>query len=84
MEVGIRELRSHFSAYLDQVRAGRELTVTDRGAAVARLVPLGERPLDQLVRRGLVELAAPSSRSRPQTRRRAKGSVSELVADQRA
>ncbi|MGH8902079.1 MAG: type II toxin-antitoxin system Phd/YefM family antitoxin [Egibacteraceae bacterium] len=30
MEVGIRELRDHLSRYLDRVRDGDELVVTDR------------------------------------------------------
>jgi prevent-host-death family protein len=84
MEVGIRELRGHLSEYLDQVRAGQELTVTDRGVAIARIAPLGERRLDRLVREGLVQPATGGTRRRPHKRRQAKGLVSELVADQRA
>jgi prevent-host-death family protein len=36
--VGVRELRQNLSKYLDRVKAGEELTVTERGRAVARLV----------------------------------------------
>jgi prevent-host-death family protein len=83
MEVGIRELRGHLSEYLDQVRAGQEFTVTDRGVAIARVVPLGERRLDRLIRDGVVEPAARAPRTRPRTRRAAKGLVSDLVTEQR-
>ncbi len=83
MEVGIRELRGRLSGYLDQVRAGQEIVVTDRGVAIARLVPMGERPFDRLVRTGLIQPAIQERRSRPQARRTAWGPVSELVAEQR-
>lgn len=40
MRAGIAELKAHLSRYLDQVRAGRQVLITDRGIPVARLVPL--------------------------------------------
>lgn len=55
MEVGIRELRADLSRFVKRVREGEEIVVTDRGTAVARLVPLeGERTIDRLIREGLV------------------------------
>jgi prevent-host-death family protein len=84
MEVGIRQLRGHLSEYLDRVRAGEEVTVTDRGVAIAVIAPLGERRLDRLVKEGLVQPATATARHRPRQRRHSKGLVSELVADQRA
>jgi len=82
-EVGIRELRNHLSRYLDVVRAGDEIVVTDRGAAVARLVPLdGERTLDRLVREGIVTPATRKQRRRP-TPLDVGATVSDLVAEQR-
>jgi prevent-host-death family protein len=38
-EAGIREARQNLSALLEEVRKGREITITDRGKPVARLVP---------------------------------------------
>lgn len=38
--VGVRELRQHLSAYLDRVRDGERLLVTERNVPVAELVPL--------------------------------------------
>jgi prevent-host-death family protein len=39
-QVGVRELRQNLSVYLDRVRAGERLEVTDRGQPVAALIPL--------------------------------------------
>jgi prevent-host-death family protein len=38
--VGVRELRQSLSVYLDRVKAGETLEVTERGHAVALLTPL--------------------------------------------
>ena len=82
--MGIRELRADLSRWVRRVRAGEEVVVTDRGTAVARLVPVaGERTLDRLVREGLVTRA-------PNRRRRATpkpiegaGALSDLVGEDR-
>jgi len=37
-EAGIREARQNLSALIAEVRKGHEITITDRGKAVARLV----------------------------------------------
>ena len=39
--VGVRELRQNLSRYLDAVKAGEDLVVTEHGRPVARLVPVG-------------------------------------------
>jgi prevent-host-death family protein len=82
VEVGIRELREHLSRYLDRVRAGEEIVVTDRGRAIARVLPVGaERALDRLIAEGLVTPAQrPRRAARPTP---SEGTVSDLVADQR-
>lgn len=82
-EVGIRELRDHLSRYLDEVQAGNDLVVTDRGRPIARVVPMsGERTLDRLIREGKVTPAKTRARNLP-TPIKAKGTVSDLVAEQR-
>ena len=83
MEVGVRELRNNLSRYLDRVRGGEEVVVTDRGRAIARVLPLGtERVLDRLIAEGVVTPAQqPKSRARKPIK--SKGTVSDLVADQR-
>jgi len=83
MEVGVRELRNNLSRYLDRVRGGEEVVVTDRGHAIARVLPFGtERVLDRLIAEGVVTPA-----QRPKRRAgkpiKSKGTVSDLVADQR-
>lgn len=39
--VGIRELRQNLSRYIDRVKDGEALVVTERGREVARLIPSG-------------------------------------------
>ena len=83
MEVGVRELRDHLSRYLDRVRDGDELVVTDRGRAIARIVPLGaERALDRLIAEGIVTPARQPKR-RAAKPIRVKGTVSDLIGEQR-
>lgn len=82
-EVGIRELRDHLSRYLDRVQHGEEVVVTDRGRAIARVLPMdGERTIDRLIAQGLVTPAKLRRRTRPKPLETA-GPVSDLVADQR-
>lgn len=83
MEVGVRELRNNLSRYLDRVRDGEELLVTDRGRAIARVLPVrNERVLDRLIAEGVV---VPAHRPKRRAGKpiKAKGTVSDLVADQR-
>jgi prevent-host-death family protein len=85
MEVGIRELRAGLSRWIERVRAGEELVVTDRGAPVARIVPIDRTSAyERLVAAGLL---APPRVGRRDRRRpvpvHTDGPVSDLVADQR-
>ena len=74
--VGIRDLRDHLSRELERVRSGEELTVTDRGQPIARLVPV-DRPhtLDRLIAEGPVTPATVRDRRRPATRVAVSGEV---------
>lgn len=83
MEVGIRELRADLSRFVKRVRQGEEIVVTDRGKAVARLVPVGERKLDRLIAAGLVTPAPRPWTGPPPKPIKARGTVSDLVAEQR-
>jgi prevent-host-death family protein len=83
MEAGVRELRDHLRRYLEAVRDGEEVTITDHGRAVARLVPLDRpRVLDRLIAEGVVTPARVRKRRRPRPISTA-GTVSDLVAEQR-
>lgn len=82
-EVGVRELHDRLSEYLEKVEGGTDVVVTRRGKPIARLVQVeGPRPFEELERRGLVRRP-----ERPRQGRQAvsasKGSVSDLVRDQR-
>jgi prevent-host-death family protein len=48
-QVGVRELRQNLSVYLDRVKEGERLEVTEHGRPVALLVPLPDDD-DQLER----------------------------------
>jgi prevent-host-death family protein len=48
--VGVRQLRENLSAYLDRVKAGEEVIITERGKRIARIV--GPAQLDRLVNEG--------------------------------
>ena len=82
-EVGVRELHDHLSRYVQRVAAGEEVTVTMRGKPVARLSPIDkEDPFEELRRRGLIREPSNRDASLPKPIR-AKGTVSDLVAEQR-
>lgn len=85
IEVGVRDLKNNLSRYLDQVEAGVEVVVTDRGRRVARLTGIDvvvKDKLAALVEAGLVRPPTSKVRQRP-VPLRSEGSVSELVAEQR-
>jgi prevent-host-death family protein len=57
----VAELKTHLSRYLSRVKAGEEIVVTERGVAVARLVPVSgadeaTTELRDLERQGLIRL----------------------------
>lgn len=81
----MRELKNNLSRYLDRVQAGEEVIVTDRGKPVARLSALDPSTdrLAELIAAGIVRPPKRTNRTRPAQRIRARGSVSDLVADQR-
>lgn len=55
MDVGVRELRDGLSRHLATVRGGQEITVTDHGKAIAKIVPINqESPLERLIAEGVV------------------------------
>ena len=84
MDVGIRDLRASLSRYVERVKEGEEITVTEHGKPVARLVPLeGERKIDRLIREGVVIPARRRTGWLPEKLIPVKGSVSGIVIEQR-
>jgi prevent-host-death family protein len=87
MPVGIRELKNRLSQYLDKVKRGENLAVTDRGKIIAYILPAEKSPShDELLRMVREDKAAwkggkPSGSAHPAA---AKGKpVSEIVTEER-
>jgi prevent-host-death family protein len=51
-EVGIRALKQNASAVVAQAAAGDDVTITDRGRAVAQLTAIPESVIDRLIATG--------------------------------
>ncbi|MCE7480660.1 MULTISPECIES: type II toxin-antitoxin system Phd/YefM family antitoxin [Microbacterium] len=87
MNVGVRELRDGLSRYLADVRGGDEITVTDHGRPVARLVPINQgSPLERLIAEGRVTPPTNTSgrRKLPEPIKLRPGvTISDLVIEQR-
>ncbi|MBI4933798.1 MAG: type II toxin-antitoxin system Phd/YefM family antitoxin [Actinobacteria bacterium] len=55
MDVSVTELRAHLAAWIAQVQQGEEVTITDHGRPVARLVPAGTAArIKDLIERGVL------------------------------
>ena len=59
----VSELKAHLSEYLNQVKAGMEVLITDRGKPVARLVPILrskdlKESLVRMEKQGLIRLGS--------------------------
>lgn len=51
--VGIRDAKMHLSKYLKMVQQGAEVTITDRGRPVGKIIPIHtkEMPLKERIKR---------------------------------
>lgn len=79
-------LRAELADWIERVRSGEEVIVTDRGTPVARLVAVDSAPLlERLTRSGV--LGRPRRSTRPSARGAPRPtphrSVSELIGEQR-
>lgn len=90
---GIAELKTRLSRYLERVKNGEEVVITDRGRPVARIVPIrgGEAPASRRERLARAGLLLPGrGRLRPGLLRPPKGdprigrSVLEALLEERA
>ena len=83
MEVGVRELRAGLSRFLQRVKEGEEIVVTERGKPVARIVPEKEPSAwERLVSSGAITPAKRPKTSVPRPIK-ADGTVSDLVIEGR-
>lgn len=83
--VGIRALKESLSSYVDRVKRGETLTVTEHGKPVAKLVPAGvPAGLEGLVAEGRLRwpLERPAFRS-PHVRLRGDKTAAEYVVEDR-
>lgn len=86
--VGVRELKNQLSSFLDRVKAGEEITVTEHGRPIARLsgVEVDVDRMADLIASGIVRPAASSQRRLPAKRVKltdGRSSLSDIVAEQR-
>jgi len=85
--VGVRELRQNLSVYLDRIKKGEALTVTEHGTAVAILRPMPAAPtvLARLVAEGRTTVPARSLRDLPKPLKvRLEKPLTEILDDMRA
>lgn len=79
-DVPVRVLNQETARVLARVKAGEEVTVTERGAVIARIVPASAGPLDDLIGAGRVRPATvrgPAPRPKVGT----EGGVGDKVGD---
>jgi prevent-host-death family protein len=86
VDVALSTLRAELADWIERVRHGEEVVVTEGGTPVARLVAVDSAPiLERLTREGV--LSRPRRSGRPTAsgapRAHASGPVSELVGEQR-
>jgi len=48
MNVGVRELKTRLSEYMQRVKAGQTIVITERGKPIGRIVP-AERSLEERI-----------------------------------
>ncbi len=87
MDVAVSQLRAHLAEWLERVRGGVEVVVTERGTPVARIVAIdAPARLDELIEQGVISRPARAARvsSSDIARVTAEGSVSDLVTEQRS
>lgn len=85
VRIGVRELRQHASRYLDLVKSGETVEVTERGSLVAVIVSpsTGDKARDRLIAAGKL-LPARGPFQLPGSRRRVSGkSASEHLGESR-
>ena len=86
VEVAVSTLRANLSHWLERVRQGDEVVVTERGVPVARLVQVGSSDLlARLEHEGVVAQPSVASRSSARGRKRVRAtrSAAAAVSEQR-
>lgn len=85
--IGIRDLKTHLSRYLRQVKAGATLVITERGKPIGRIVPIlpaAEARLQELLQAGMVAWSGHKLRPRPPVAQvRGDRTVADLLLEDR-
>jgi antitoxin (DNA-binding transcriptional repressor) of toxin-antitoxin stability system len=82
----VRELKARLSSYLDTVKGGGEVLVTERGQIIARIVPViggSEEALARLIAEGRVLPPEAGELIIPERVQLEGGSVEDLIREQR-
>lgn len=85
MDVPVSVFRAHLSEWIERAREGEEVVLTERGKAVARLLPPDYRSfLEQLEAEGAIGPAMSPKRKASEIEKvTAKGSVSDILIELR-
>lgn len=85
--VSIRELKSRLSHYLRLTRKGESVVITDRGVPIGRIVPMGQDLGQRMAAMCEAGQAQWNGRKlaprKPVAKRRGKGTVAQLVVEDR-
>lgn len=83
--VGIRELRNHLSRYLELVKAGATVTVTEHGHVIATIAPMTySQHMLELAAQGKVRLPTrPRGRAADFAKIEVEGGLSDLLREVR-
>lgn len=86
-ETGIRELKTHLSAYLREVKAGKTIVITEHGEPIGQLVPIAEsvdKKLERLVESGVVDWSGEQFEpAEPAAETKGETTVADLVTEER-
>ncbi len=89
MKIGLREANQRFSKIMKVVREGEEVTLTERGKPIARIIPItqpddSEAAIARLVAEGLLRPATKPWRMPPFRPRRLRGpSIVQTLREER-
>lgn len=78
-EIPVRVLNQETAKVLARVKSGEEITLTERGTVIARIVPASPGPLDDLVRAGRVRPASVHGRAPRPSRTQQSTTISDAL-----
>jgi prevent-host-death family protein len=85
--VGVRELKTHLSEYLREIKKGKTIIITEHGKTVGRLIPAGssvESRMEALSQSGLVRWSGKKiAPMKPIAPLRGSKNISDLIIEAR-